>query len=1632
MIKNSLGWLIVLVLCAAFLGKSQSRVRTWTQTTANDFLGNQLTNLIVANSSGGEVQFPFPILKNVEDHNDQLVFRRVARNVAGKLLRTWVRGGDVYVQEYDAAGKEITSPIVANTVKGVVSEGASNLTIFGDGTYMVVWMDADGPESSINYGDKFGQVFRDDSVMVGGNFKINDAIDGSDRAASVFANPQDQLFWILYDKLDGTSYRIFIQKRDKNGNLVGNPIHLNPIASASNEFESAVACDTSGFTAVWSGANGRSGTSLDVFYRKFNLDGSAKTELVKMNDDSVLEGQYQPDLAVDEYGNALAVWADDRDSKLFVANYTSRIYGQLFDNNGQKIGANIRMDSSPYDDNHDPDIDYHDSEFQLSWHSWDPASRTDLTFVNKWLCHPKTSGEMISTPFVASQSGAAFRLIAWDASISAGSRVTFMLRSAKTPQSLQTATWYGPTGSTGEYDNGAGQNINPIHSGDKYIQYRAMFFAHGGTSPILRSTSVVFLPTDSIPPSVPRGLEAVSAHAKITFSWDRNDDADLLQYVIHRGTRTHEYDSAWTMTIPASLTTVEDAAVRIGQVYYYAMVAVDSSHNESSYSNEVSAVAVGQDIYVSAAASLGGDGSISMPFNTIQKGIDAAKSGDTVRVGPGSYSVAFTMKNGISIVGGGPDQCSIKVAVNASDSCVIKALTFNEPLSCTTASPTITENVFKTNLRTNVSAIDLRSSSSPIISKNLFVECDEGISMQSNCGPIIRNNLMIVNSVPIVSTWYDSPTIVNNTAITKTSFSFSFALALSVKIENNIFVALDSTALSYYPPYSPRSEVIEYNDFWNANHLQTNIPVMNLFSDPLFVNPDLLDYRLQFSSPCINAGNPDPAYNDVDGTRNDMGAFGGPDPMGRGFSVPLTRSISASSQAAYPGDTALVTVDLDNCAGVAKAEFTIKYDPMVLKFLERPLTAGSGYVIQKLITSADKIRILACATGTVPGGQKRLTSASFAVESSSRVGTSSPLTIGDVVLTDAAGAAINVRSVTDGVLVVNTATGGKDCIFVDASNSGVQDGTRYHPFSAITTAIDHSNAGDTILVAGGEYTGSLSMKESLYVIGSGGSVTKLILPGIGPGITFTNIKSGQLTGFTFTAGTMPPPSCFVLCDSSSPLISKNRFEGVAGMIAAVDCLQHASPAVQENYFLMSTIRAVTSSPLIKNNVFELPQFDGINCTQGSAPLIVGNRIDAQPASLAVWVEGTGATIRNNTIFCAEAGFGIGLSNANDTRVFNNFIVDKSSSGEAIVLRSSSNTQILNNTLVTHRRGIEEQACQSTILNNIVTGNADFGLQVSQQTVHDYNDVWNNLVNIVTGPPGANDIAKDPLFVSATSGDFKLRVSSPCINSGNPDPKYNDLDGSRNDIGAFGGPYADSSWFHSVDGAMSIDSDSAGLSDTAVVMVRGTNLGGSVVVNVALSFDPASLRLVSAGAGDIARCFSLEKDNLSPGIMSLTLKGTIPISNDDGILIKLLFTPASQGNVNAVVRLDSASATDERTYTRIIRELGDGRVILAGVSSTHMNGLPRSFELFQNFPNPFNPSTTISFSVPRKSRVQLSIFNLLGQKVVQLVEEELGPGFYERMWSARDASGMYFYRIEAISVADPRARFVDVRKMLLIK
>jgi hypothetical protein len=169
--------------------------------------------------------------------------------------------------------------------------------------------------------------------------------------------------------------------------------------------------------------------------------------------------------------------------------------------------------------------------------------------------------------------------------------------------------------------------------------------------------------------------------------------------------------------------------------------------------------------------------------------------------------------------------------------------------------------------------------------------------------------------------------------------------------------------------------------------------------------------------------------------------------------------------------------------------------------------------------------------------------------------------------------------------------------------------------------------------------------------------------------------------------------------------------------------------------------------------------------------------------------------------------------------------------------------------------------------------------------------------------------------------------------------------------------------------------------------------------------------------------------------------------DSGLLATLYFT-ASAGAPDINVAIDSVNRdsivqqngstlhywthvemADTTGAVILLPDFTPGTIMIRHSTdiATDDNGLlPTSLDLAQNFPNPFNPTTTVSFSLPEKARVRVEVYNLLGQNVATLADADFTAGNHSITWDATGTpSGLYFYRLTAGQAS-------ITKKMLLLK
>ena len=150
--------------------------------------------------------------------------------------------------------------------------------------------------------------------------------------------------------------------------------------------------------------------------------------------------------------------------------------------------------------------------------------------------------------------------------------------------------------------------------------------------------------------------------------------------------------------------------------------------------------------------------------------------------------------------------------------------------------------------------------------------------------------------------------------------------------------------------------------------------------------------------------------------------------------------------------------------------------------------------------------------------------------------------------------------------------------------------------------------------------------------------------------------------------------------------------------------------------------------------------------------------------------------------------------------------------------------------------------------------------------------------------------------------------------------------------------------------------------------------------------------------------------------------TVPATGN--ATVQVTFSPSAPGNFNAMLKLVNDFAAGDTSYVAV-----EGVAKLAsGITPPE---LPESFAVSANYPNPFNPSTTIAYQLPSSAEVRLAIYNVLGQRVRVLIDRMVPPGYYQAVWDGRDmngrsvGSGVYIYEFQAGS-------YRQVRKMMLLK
>ena len=389
--------------------------------------------------------------------------------------------------------------------------------------------------------------------------------------------------------------------------------------------------------------------------------------------------------------------------------------------------------------------------------------------------------------------------------------------------------------------------------------------------------------------------------------------------------------------------------------------------------------------------------------------------------------------------------------------------------------------------------------------------------------------------------------------------------------------------------------------------------------------------------------------------------------------------------------------------------------------------------------------------------------------------------------------------------------------------------------------------------------------------------------------------------------------------------------------------------------------------------------------------------DSQLAGGAVSAGDTSDATISDCLFRGNSGKigGAIYANTGTAGVSHNLFIENTASisGGALYVSNLAGGAIVSNTADGNNGGAAVggfllSASTVAVTNNIVANTTGHGMSCNGgSAAFSYNLVWNSSGSDYNGcSPGAGALTADPMFVNSLNDDYHVTLASPAIDAGDPGPSFDDLDGSRGDMGRFG---SHPTVMNQPSYPKSLASKFSG-EDLVLTWTRNPEAAVSfyaVFCDTVSGFIPATANFVTTSP-DTSVTLPAPADTTWYVICAVDTSGY-----SSGYSAEVMSAPDIGSAVGDVVRLTNA--------------------------------------LHQNVPNPFNPSTVIRYSIAERVRVTIRVYDVAGRLVRTLSNEDRSPNVYTVSWDgANDAgqsvsSGIYFYRITA-------GAFVQTKKMVLLK
>ncbi len=556
-------------------------------------------------------------------------------------------------------------------------------------------------------------------------------------------------------------------------------------------------------------------------------------------------------------------------------------------------------------------------------------------------------------------------------------------------------------------------------------------------------------------------------------------------------------------------------------------------------------------------------------------------------------------------------------------------------------------------------------------------------------------------------------------------------------------------------------------------------------------------------------------------------------------------------------------------------------------------------------------------------------------------------------------------------------------------------GTSTEPYTSWTTAadsiqkcIDFSQSGDTIYIGPGTFIETLVVSEGIALIGSG--------------IDSTVIDSHPIAHYDIWTIDLEEGNLL----KNLQVRSDNNENGIAVRFGYSN-----NYSIIENCFFRDAVVGINLSNtngIARNNLIR-NCFIGIRITansDGYIPKALNNVIlmdNVSPSGTGIKHSlGAGRPIINNNIIISNlsSNWGIDLIR-NATEIKNNLVVHKGN-GRSGFYFSIGEYPVENNLVVgkTSLYAIKFFNGTHHARNNMVL-NGSNGIRMDEEHAIDfkYNNVWNTTQPYINFTPDSTNLAVDPMVVSEDSLDFHLQKFSPLIDSG--DPNILDVDGSRSDIGLYGGPNGEVYFYQ--DRAPKVPVNLNGVIDSNIVAINWNR-------NHEADFSHYRIYRDNSSGFDI-----------SPN--NLIAEKADTFFNDQ----------ISSGR-NLYYKLTSVDSTGNESQPS--EEL---EIIVVGVEEAEAK--PVEYLLYQNYPNPFNPTTTIGYRIKEAGFVRLTVYDIKGEKVAQLENDYKEAGYHEVQFTGKKnegnsaveiiSSGLYIYWLEVRNENNVPV-FIDSGKMMMVK